>query len=203
MRGRRADMQLSGTIVCNADGMIIYEYSNNTLMKKNQLVILILFVVAVGFVILFAKRVELSRLWNESSALTDVTPRAGELVAAEPFYDLGTISMAAGKISRVFTITNSGGTPVQVKKIYTSCMCTTATLTTKEGKAGPFGMPGHAAIPTISHIIAPNEEASVEIVYDPAAHGPAGVGKVRRIIYIETDVQNPPLELTFEANVTS
>ena len=82
-------------------------------------------------------------------------------------------------------------------------MCTTATLTTKEGKAGPFGMPGHEAIQTISQTIAPNEEASVEAIYDPAAHGPAGTGKVRRTIYIETDAQKEPLELTFEANVTS
>ncbi|MEK7556000.1 MAG: DUF1573 domain-containing protein [Patescibacteria group bacterium] len=171
-------------------------------MKKNQLVILIIFVVAAGSVILFEKRAELSRLGNESNVLTDVLPGAGALVAIEPFYDLGTISMSAGKVSRVFKIKNSGGSPVQVKKIYTSCMCTTATLITKEGKAGPFGMPGHTAIPTISESITPNEEASVEIVFDPAAHGPSAIGKVRRIIYLETDAQKEPIELTFEANVT-
>ncbi|MCR4306492.1 MAG: DUF1573 domain-containing protein [Candidatus Yonathbacteria bacterium] len=171
-------------------------------MKKNQLVILIIFAVAASFVILFEKRAELSRLWNESSILTEVTPSAGTLVATESFYDLGTISMSAGKVSRVFKITNSGGSPVQIKKIYTSCMCTTATLITREGSAGPFGMPGHAAIPTISEPIAPNEEASVEIVFDPAAHGPAATGKVRRIIYLETDAQKEPIELSFEATVT-
>lgn len=172
-------------------------------MKKNQIVILIVFVVAVVLVILFAKQTEPSRRENNPSALTNSPQSAGALIAAESFYDLGTISMAAGKVSRVFKVTNSGGAPVQVKKIYTSCMCTTATLTTKEGSAGPFGMPGHATIPTISQAIAPNEEASIEAVFDPAAHGPAGVGKVRRTIYIEIDGQKEPLELTFEANVTS
>lgn len=172
-------------------------------MKKNQLVILVVFAVAVALVFLFAKQIEPSRRENTSSALTNSTHGAGALVAAEPFYDLGTISMAAGKVSRVFKIKNSGTNPVHIKKIYTSCMCTTATLITKEGKAGPFGMPGHATIPTISQAITPNEEANVEAVFDPAAHGPAGVGKVRRTIYIETDGQKEPLELTFEANVTS
>ena len=172
-------------------------------MKKNQLVILIIFIVAVGLVILFARRAEPSRLGNESSVLIDATSNTGTLAAVESFYDLGTISMSAGKVSYVFKIKNTAVNPVQVKKIYTSCMCTIATLITKEGKAGPFGMPGHTAIPTISQIVAPGEEASIEAIFDPAAHGPAGVGKVRRSIYIETDAQKEPLELTFEANVTS
>lgn len=172
-------------------------------MKKNQLIVLAIFIVAVGFIVLFAKSGEPSRLGNESSVLTDVTSSAGTLAAVESFYDLGTISMSAGKVSRVFKITNSGGTPIQVKKIYTSCMCTTATLTTQKGKAGPFGMPGHTVIPTISQIVAPGEEASIEAIFDPAAHGPQGVGKVRRSIYIETATGKEPLELVFEANVIS
>ena len=170
-------------------------------MKKNQLVILIVFAVTI-LVILFANRTGSSRSESNPNVLIDSANSAGALVAAEPFYDLGTISMSAGKVSRVFKITNTGTGQVFVKKIYTSCMCTTATLTTKEGKAGPFGMPGHEVIPTISQTIASNEEASIEAIFDPAAHGPAGVGRVRRSIYIETDSQKEPLELTFEANVT-
>lgn len=172
-------------------------------MKKNQLVILLVFVAAVVLVILFANRTGSSRSENNPNILSDSANGTGVLIAAESFYDLGTISMVAGKVSRVFKIKNSGTNPVQVKKIYTSCMCTTATLTTKEGAAGPFGMPGHASIPTISQIVAPNEEASIEAIFDPAAHGPAGVGRVRRSIYIETDAQKEPLELIFEANVTT
>ncbi len=173
------------------------------LMKKNQLVILTVFVMAIGFVILLANRIGPLPLENNSNTLAGSVNSTGTLTAAVPFYDLGTISMSAGKVSQIFKITNSGKAPVRVKKIYTSCMCTTATLTTKEGKAGPFGMPGHAMIPTISQVIIPNEEASVEAVFDPAAHGPQGVGRVRRTIYIETDAQKDPLELTFEANVIS
>ena len=172
-------------------------------MKKNQIVILIVFIVAVALVILSANRTGSSPSENNSNILAGSANGTGTLVAVESFYDLGTISMSAGKVSRVFKITNTGTGQVFVKKIYTSCMCTTATLTTKEGTAGPFGMPGHEAIPTISQTVAPNEEASIEAIFDPAAHGPAGVGRVRRSIYIETDSQKEPLELVFEANVTS
>lgn len=171
-------------------------------MKKNQLIILAILVVAVGFVILFAKRPIPALLGNESDIQNDAASNGGILSAIDSFYDFGTISMSDGKVSRMFKITNSAGTPVQIKKIYTSCMCTTATLITKEGAAGPFGMPGHASIPTISQIIPPNEEASIEAIFDPAAHGPEGVGRVRRTVYIETDTQKEPLELTFEATVT-
>ncbi|MBI5817248.1 MAG: DUF1573 domain-containing protein [Candidatus Yonathbacteria bacterium] len=172
-------------------------------MKKNQLILPVVFVIAISFVVLFAQRAEPLRLKSEPNVLANATSSAGALAPAESFYDFGTISMSAGKVSHVFKIKNSGTNLVQVKKIFTSCMCTTATLTTKQGKAGPFGMPGHAMIPTISQTIIPNEEASVEAVFDPAAHGPQGVGKVRRTIYIETDSQKEPFELTFEANVTS
>lgn len=172
-------------------------------MKKNQLVILIVLILAVGFVILFAKKTEPARLESKPSVLTNATSSAAALVATESFYDLGTISMSAGKVSQVFKIINTGTSQVHVKKIYTSCMCTTATLTTKEGSVGPFGMPGHAAIPAISQAVLPREEVSIEVIFDPAAHGPQGVGKVRRTIYIETDTQKEPFELTFEANVIS
>ena len=80
-------------------------------------------------------------------------------------------------------------------------MCTTATLITSDGKAGPFGMAGHALIPEINKTIAPGEEAYIEVTFDPAAHGPSGTGKIRRVVYVEQGGSDKPLELVFEANV--
>lgn len=127
---------------------------------------------------------------------------ASPLVGENLFFDFGNISMSVGNVSHVFKIANTNKTAIVVSKIYTSCMCTVATLVTKTGRAGPFGMPGHATIASINQSIAPGEEASVEAVFDPAAHGPSGTGRVRRIIYLETDAQKEPFELSFEANVT-
>lgn len=126
----------------------------------------------------------------------------GVLVAEKKSYDFGTISMAEGKVSRTFTVKNTSTTPVVIKKVFTSCMCTTATLITSDGKVGPFGMAGHAPIPEVNKTIAPGEEASVEVTFDPAAHGPSGTGKIRRVVYVEQGGSDKPLELVFEANVT-
>ncbi len=134
-------------------------------------------------------------------------PAAGQrssvrvLASVSPFFDFGKISMAAGKVSKVYWIKNISGDPLTISKLYTSCMCTDATLITKAGKRGPFGMPGHGPTPRIEERLAPGESAQVEAVFDPAAHGPAGIGQTDRIVTIEND-GGLPLELRFSAMVT-
>ncbi len=116
-------------------------------------------------------------------------------------YDFGTISMAAGTVTRTFKLRNTGDQPVIIQKIYTSCMCTTATLSLSGKQFGPYGMPGHGAIPSINQTINPNEDATVEVVFDPAAHGPAGVGRIQRTVTIENNA-GTPVELLIAAIVT-
>ncbi len=127
------------------------------------------------------------------------------LSAPENLFDFGEISMAAGKVSHIFKVKNIQDQPTTVTKMYTSCMCTEAILITdgadgKKSEAGPYGMPGHSSIPKINKTLQPGEEAEVEAVFDPAAHGPAGIGPVERSIYIETPSASP-LELRFKALV--
>lgn len=116
-------------------------------------------------------------------------------------YNFGAISMAAGKVKHQFKIKNIGSESVIINKIYTSCMCTTAKLIVGDKQFGPYGMPGHAAVPKINGEINPDKEAIIEVVFDPAAHGPAGVGQIQRIITLENDASQP-VELRFEAIVT-
>ncbi len=129
---------------------------------------------------------------NSNSALT---------VQEASNYDFGTISMVAGKVKHQFKIKNISSEGVTVDKMYTSCMCTTAELLTASGQFGPFGMPGHGAVPKIDGLISPSEEAIVEVVFDPAAHGPAGVGQIQRSIVLENNA-GEPIELQFSATVT-
>lgn len=123
------------------------------------------------------------------------------LTTEEHAFDFGTISMAAGNVTHAFPVTNAGSAPIVIKKMYTSCMCTTATLKTAGVSYGPFGMPGHGFIPAINANIAPGGVASVEVVFDPAAHGPAGVGTIERIVRLEQE-SGEALELHFKAFVT-
>lgn len=115
-------------------------------------------------------------------------------------YDFGEISMARGDVSYEYKIKNSGAEPLVITKIYTSCMCTVAELRKEDSKIGPFGMPGHGGSSRINETLNPGEEAVIKAVFDPAAHGPAGVGFVERIIYIEHK-EGKILELHFTATV--
>lgn len=172
----------------------------DTTNKKNILAIIITIVTGVGLLLVWKDNINPRAEVDPSGDRANTT---NSLSSLEPFFDFGTVSMATGKVTHSFKVKNNGTTPVTITKIQTSCMCTVASLITATSKKGPFGMPGHTAIPTISEVIAPNQEATIEAVFDPAAHGPAGVGKVRRIVYVEMNGnESKPLELSFEANVT-
>ncbi len=125
----------------------------------------------------------------------------GKLAAEEQSFDFGTISMAKGKVSHAFKVKNTGNEPVPVGKIYTSCMCTQVTMTKGGEKWGPFGMPGHVSVPSIDQTLAPGEEVELEAIFDPAAHGPAGVGTINRQVFMETNGIKI-MQLGFSANVT-
>lgn len=111
--------------------------------------------------------------------------QTGKLVAKDAYYDFGAVSMANGKVSRTFVFTNISDRSVAVHKLYTSCMCTVATLLYNGERVGPFGMPGHGFIPPIDKIIAPGASVELEVTFDPAAHGPAGVGAIQRVVTVE------------------
>jgi hypothetical protein len=123
------------------------------------------------------------------------------LSADESSFDFGTVSMAAGKVAHRFNINNANAAPIIIRKISTSCMCTTAQLLKGGKKLAIYGMPGHGYVPNLDEPIAPKEEAMVEVVFDPAAHGPAGIGRVERLVTIYTGAAQP-LELSFNALVT-
>jgi len=137
---------------------------------------------------------------NGNTASITAQP-SGILSAEETSFDFGAISMASGKVSHSFKIKNKSPEPATIEKIYTSCMCTTASLVTDGLRFGPYGMPGHGFIPKINKIIDLDEEAIIEVVFDPAAHGPAGIGPIQRLIAVEKN-GGERLELSFSAMVT-
>src|SRR3989344_2187152 len=148
-------------------------------------------------------------MWWGKSASTSTAPTPesdfdtpSALSAEEKFYDFGTISMADGKVDKVFRVTNSSASVVNLKSVTTSCMCTTAYLISPTGEKGPFGMPGHGGPGRpANELIGAGESRDIKVVYDPNAHGPAGVGPVDRFIYL-TDDQDRTLELEIKALVT-
>ncbi len=112
---------------------------------------------------------------------------AANLTAPETNYDFGAISMAAGKVTHNFEIENSSTSTIPLGKLYTSCMCTVAYFVDKDGEMGPFGMPGMGFIPPLGKELKPGDKATIRVVFDPAAHGPAGVGSIERVIYLGSE----------------
>lgn len=167
--------------------------------KKN------LFISAIVIFIFIVGLIWLGKPAQNQSNISDAASEsgAGQISAGHIDYDFGPVSMAKGKVSHTYKIVNSSSEPATISKIYTSCMCTVASFMAPNGQTfGPFGMPGHGG-PSgkISTTLQPGEEAQLEAVFDPAAHGPAGVGAIDRTVYVET-ANGQKLGLNFTATVT-
>ena len=168
---------------------------------KGVAVSLLLSAVVLGGLIVFSKFLGGSQSGETTQANISNSLNA-VLSSEEGSFNFGNVSMAAGNVSHNFKIKNSGSEPLVITKIYTSCMCTAATLVQGGSKkTGPFGMLGHGFNPSIKLVVNPGEEAEVEAIFDPAAHGPAGLGRVNRVITLENSGGGGKLELSFDANV--
>jgi len=124
----------------------------------------------------------------------------GLLKASEAIYDFGTISMANGKVGHLFPITNPTDKDITIGNLQTSCMCTTAYIVDGGSKEGPFGMPGMGGITATNHVIPARGTQGIDVVFDPAAHGPAGVGNIDRFVYA-TEENGGTLQLEIKAVV--
>ena len=149
-----------------------------------------------------------SLIWWGSKTQNSVAStivKSGEkssLLASETVYDFGTISMKDGKVSKDFTITNNTDTDIKIPRVITSCMCTEALIVREDGTTnGPFGMEGMGYVPPANETISAGKSIIVRAIYDPNAHGPAGIGIIDRFITI-TDQSGSDLQLEIKAVVT-
>ena len=182
-------------------------------MNKQTIISLVVIILGVAGLVWWSKSVDsgtLSATPEVQSRSVGVGNETGKLTAEEILYDFGRISMKDGNVSKIFKVTNAGTGEVNLTNVSTSCMCTAAYVLRADGsKLGPFGMPGHGgntAMPghgngKAGEIIPAGESRDIEVVYDPNAHGPAGVGIVDRFIYL-VDENGQKLELEIKANVT-
>lgn len=161
-------------------------------MKAIILTIVIILLIIAGLVWIYSV--------SQKNETNNAARTNGILTAQERVFNFGTISMAAGKVSHIFKIKNTGTEFLTITKIYTSCMCTEATFVKSNIKRGPFGMLGHGYTPKNIAALNSNEEAEILVRFDPVAHGPAGLGKTERIVYLENTGKNN-LELVITVNV--
>ena len=87
-------------------------------------------------------------------------------------------------VSKDLTINNTGGSPLIIETVSTSCGCTTAKIEPQS--------------------ISPGEQGVLHIEFDSGAHGPDLTGELIRQIFITTnDPSNPELIIQFSVNVTN
>lgn len=160
-------------------------------------------VVIVAIALLFAFSWGYANKGTATPAAPRATGAAGTLTAATTSYDFGTISMKDGDVMKEFTITNTGDTETTMRTLVTSCMCTTAFVVAPDGnEKGPFGMPGHGgSVPPANETIEAGGSRTIRVVFDPNAHGPAGIGRIDRVVTM-TDASGGTLELRIAATVT-
>lgn len=114
-------------------------------------------------------------------------------------FDWGNIPYSGGNATKAFSIKNTGTDTLQLTGVKTSCTCTKAQISI-DGKTSPyFSM--HASSSWVGEV-APGKEAQLTVIFDPAFHGPTGVGPMERLISLQTnDSQNPTLEFSLKGVV--
>lgn len=121
------------------------------------------------------------------------------MAVAENRYDWGTIDINGGTVSKSFAVENKGSTPLKLYDVKTSCMCTTAQLKTAGQTSKKFGM--HEKNSSVFEVN-PGETAELIVEFDPAFHGPSGVGPISRTVTMNTNSEdNPTLSFQLAANV--
>lgn len=142
--------------------------------------------------------------WGRSGESVEIPMDQGSatsLSASEVLFDFGTISMKKGEAIHIFKVTNSTEKDIFIKKVSTSCMCTKAYVKNENKEKGPFGMEGMGFLAPSNELIKAGESRDIRVVYDPNAHGPAGVGFIDRMVYL-TDESNGTFQLEIKAVVT-
>ena len=113
--------------------------------------------------------------------------------------DLGKVPYRGGIISKSFDIKNTSTSAIKLRKITTSCMCTVAKVKLGNKETKFYGMEMNGDLnPLLDFDLPAGETAQVIFEFDPAAHGPQGIGAVDRVIMIFFDVGYKILEFDGE-----
>ena len=143
-------------------------------------------------------------LGGKTSTAPEATSEVLGIEASPTFYDLGDVSINGGIVTKEYSIKNTTSAPIKLKKITTSCMCTTASVQIRGQETKFFGMEGHGdANPPVNIEVGPGEEGKVIVKFDPAAHGPQGTGPFNRVVYLNFSDPAGIKELTFSGTVVS
>lgn len=113
-------------------------------------------------------------------------------------FDWGTIPMDKGDATKAFIIKNTGTDILKLSNVRTSCHCTKAYVTINGTDSPSFGMD---SLSSWVGEVTPGGQAKLTAIFDPAFHGPSGIGPVNRFVSVETNDSSHP-KLTFSLTGT-
>lgn len=131
---------------------------------------------------------------------TQVSPSQNAKVEVDQkTFDWGNIPYSGGDVTKTFTIKNTGSDALKLTGVKTSCTCTKAQIIIDGSTSPYFSM--HSTSSWVGEV-APGKQAELTVIFDPAFHGPQGVGPVERLVSMQTnDPQNPNLEFSLKGVV--
>ncbi len=169
----------------------------------------ILFLVLLPAVVIFTVVLisqSASQKTNAAKILNDVNTSNSSVKLNQTAFNFGTISQKDGIVNAVYDVTNTGQEDILLKELYTSCGCTKAQILYMDGSvSGLYSMKGMAGAQdfTVGKNLKPGETVKIKATFDPNAHGPQGIGYIKRNIMLNTNMRdNPLLQVSFEAEVT-
>ncbi|NNJ48585.1 MAG: DUF1573 domain-containing protein [Acidimicrobiia bacterium] len=114
-------------------------------------------------------------------------------------HDFGRVPIDGGVVEAVFHVVNDGPDQVRLLSVSTSCGCTTALAVFTDGSTvGSYDAP--AGSQDAGRIVRTGESFQVQVKFDPAAHGPNGVGQLMREVILAT-LDGVPTRLVITADV--
>ncbi len=145
-------------------------------------------------------------LFGGEKGNADQTPISQVMgVEANPAnYELGAVPINGGIVTKDYEIKNTTDQVIKLKKIATSCMCTQVKVSVGGTETRFFGME-HAMDrnPPINLEFEPGQTGNVTVNFDPAAHGPQGVGPFDRSVWLTFSDPDGVKELKFSGTVVS
>lgn len=134
-----------------------------------------------------------------STPQISASQNAKAYVADPTSFDWGNIPMDKGNKVKTFTIKNAGTEMLKLYNVKTSCHCTKAYVSINGVDSPSFGMD---SLSSWTGEVPAGKEAKLTVVFDPAYHGPSGMGAVNRFVSVETnDAANSKLTFTLTGAV--
>lgn len=138
---------------------------------------------------------------SEARTVSESMPTESSLRADREDHEFGRILIDGGKVETLFTIVNESLDEVRLLSVATSCGCTEAVAEFADGSTvGSFELPIDGQENHAGRKVGVGESFKVRVVFDPAAHGPNGVGELMREIILATQ-GGGETRLTITANV--